>query len=135
MIFSMADLQLSQFLPSLKSGLRRSEVKWILVVFGFSVVIRILPQIVAYPYPIGYDVINYYIPVTAHFGNHWPIISTQFPLYAIALKLASDITGLDAASTVTCLAVVVYATFVASLYIFARKAFGLNEYESIFFSI
>jgi hypothetical protein len=52
-----------------------------LLVFFMGCVVRLVPELFAYPYPIGYDVINYYIPVTTNFADHWTQISSEFPLY------------------------------------------------------
>ena len=46
-----------------------------LLVFVIGCVVRLVPELFAYPSPIGYDVINYYIPVTTNFTIHWTQIS------------------------------------------------------------
>ena len=72
----------------LKFRLFASE-KWVAVmVFALCITLRALPELMAYPYPIGYDVVNYYIPTVANFEETWGNISTQFPLYVIFLHVS-----------------------------------------------
>jgi hypothetical protein len=116
-------------------NLLKSEHKWFLVVIVCAVIIRSIPQLISFPYPIGYDVVNYYIPVTAHFLAYWPIISQQFPLYAILLKSVSLLTNLDNQTVVSALAIIVYAIFEAALYLLGNKTFGFTPKKSAIFSI
>jgi len=52
-----------------------------LFVFSAALIVRLIPEILAYPYPIGYDVINYYLPILKNFDDYSAAISNQFPLY------------------------------------------------------
>src|ERR1044072_3020643 len=54
-----------------------------LIVFSVAIILRLVPEILAFPYPIGYDVINYYLPVIKDFEHYWPTISNQFPFYVL----------------------------------------------------
>ena len=77
--------------------------------------LRMVPELAAYPYPMGYDVINYYIPVVAHFEQHWPVAASQFPLYVIILHFVNLATGLSAHSVVTATAIIMFGVFVSSV--------------------
>ena len=50
-----------------------------LIIFSIAVIVRVIPELEALPFPIGYDVINYYLPVLVNFDNHWASASNQFP--------------------------------------------------------
>ena len=52
-----------------KSRLLASEKHAVLVVFILCIAVRAAPELMAYPYPIGYDVINYYIPTIKNFED------------------------------------------------------------------
>jgi hypothetical protein len=79
-------------------NIRREESFLLLLLFVIAAGIRLVPEILAYPYPIGYDVINYYLPVLSNYENYWPVVSTQFPLYVILLH--EIIIGTDLSPTV-----------------------------------
>ena len=102
------------------------------LVFVTAVVLRMVPELVAYPYPIGYDVINYYIPVVAQFEQHWPVTASQFPLYVIILHFVNLATGLSAHSIVAAMAIVMFGVFGMSLYFLARSLLKLDIDQSIF---
>lgn len=114
---------------------RRKEIRSIILVIACAVIIRIIPLIWAGPYPLGYDVVNYYIPVTEHFEQHWQSIATQFPLYAILLRGIYSTIGGNAVQTVSTMAVAVYCAFAVSLYSLARTIFHFKHREAIVVSI
>lgn len=97
--------------------------------------LRAIPEMVAYPYPIGYDVVNYYIPVVANFDEHWPVVAGQFPLYVLLLHLASIVTGLAAHSVVAGTAVAVFGIFGKSLYYLGRSLLKLGIGQSVFLAV
>jgi hypothetical protein len=107
----------------------------IILVFAASVILRIVPELVAYPYPIGYDVVNYYIPVVANFDAHWPTLIGQFPLYVLILHFVNMATGLSAHATVTATATVVFGGFGVSLFYAARSLLKLGVRQSIFLAV
>jgi hypothetical protein len=89
-----------------KSRLFTNEKYTILVVFTLCIALRTAPELIAYPYPIGYDVINYYIPTITNFEDKWDTVSKQFPLYVTFLYLISITTGLPAYSVVVAVIIV-----------------------------
>ncbi len=50
------------------SKTRKYGTKFLLAAFLTAIALRLTPELMAYPYPLGYDVINYYIPVITNFG-------------------------------------------------------------------
>jgi hypothetical protein len=96
---------------------------------------RLTPEIIAYPIPIGYDVINYYIPVLTNFENHWSIVSTQFPLYVLILHFISITTTLAPKIVVPAAAILIYVLFSFSVYSLSRCLFKLGSSDSFFLSL
>ena len=92
-----------------------------LLVFFIGCVVRLVPELFAYPSPIGYDVINYYIPVTTNFTIHWTQISSEFPFYVSFLHVIQIATGLTPYSTVVIFATVIFGVFTVSIF------FGRSE--------
>ena len=108
---------------NLVCNLKLINKEWFLalLVFFIGCVVRLVPELFAYPYPIGYDVINYYIPVTTNFANHWTQISSEFPLYASFLHVIRIATGLTPYSIVVISAVIIFGVFAVSVFLIARK--------------
>lgn len=116
-------------------NIRRHEKFWLLVLFLTAGVVRLVPEIVAYPYPIGYDVINYYLPVLSNFENHWNIVSSEFPLYVLLLYLISTGTSLAPNIIVPSAAIFLCGFFSISVYLLSRRIFELECSRSFFLSL
>lgn len=110
----------------------RKEFFLVSMLFVIAAGVRLIPEIIAYPYPIGYDVVNYYLPVLSNFENHWTAVSTQFPLYVIVLHLITSGTHLPPSIVVPLTAILLYGFFSISVYQICRRIFQL-EYDSSFF--
>ena len=123
--------------PSLfsKSRLFSSEKYAILVVFALCIALRAAPELVAYPYPIGYDVVNYYIPNVTNFEDKWDTISKQYPLYVTFLYILSIITGLSAHSVVVAVIIILTGIFGISLFYLGRTVLKLGISQSAFIAI
>jgi len=119
----------------LKFRLFESEKGIAVVVFAVCIALRIVPELMAYPYPIGYDVVNYYIPTVANFEDKWNTVSNQFPLYVIFLYFVSITTGLPAHSVVVGVAIVMAGIFGMSLFCIGRTLLKLGITQSAFLAI
>ncbi|HXG07542.1 MAG TPA: hypothetical protein VNI77_09490 [Nitrososphaera sp.] len=112
-----------------------SEKHGVVIVFVLCVMLRTVPELAAYPHPIGYDVINYYIPVVENLEEEWPTVANQFPLYVLFLDLVQLATGIGAHSVVTGVAIAMFGAFGASLYFLGRSLLRLGVIESVFLAI
>ncbi len=108
-----------------KSKLFASEKYAILVIFALCIALRAAPELVAYPYPIGYDAVNYYIPNVTNFEDKWDTISKQYPLYVTFLYLLTLISGLGAHSIVAVVIIAMTGTFGISLFYLGRTLLKL----------
>jgi hypothetical protein len=106
-----------------------------LIVFSVVVILRLVPEILALPYPIGYDVINYYLPILKNFDYHWTLVSNQFPLYIVLLHAITSIFHIDPRIVITASAVLIFGSFSLVIHSIARNIFHLNNYQSIFLSL
>jgi hypothetical protein len=118
-----------------KSRLFTNEKYTILVVFTLCIALRTAPELIAYPYPIGYDVINYYIPTITNFEDKWDTVSKQFPLYVTFLYLISITTGLPAYSVVVAVIIVMTGIFGISLFYLGRNLLKLGISHSAYIAI
>jgi hypothetical protein len=77
--------------------------------------LKTVAELVASPYPIGYDVINYYIPMLSNFENEWNTILRDYPFYTYLLHLIQNITGLSVQTTVSTVAALIFGLFAVSI--------------------
>jgi hypothetical protein len=95
--------------------------KRILIFFLIGCLIRIIPDLVAYPYPIGYDIINYYIPLTDQLNfvfRNDPFHFYPYLLYTFKLFIPLNSHGL-----IIILSSLTYGLFSISIYLLLK---GLN---------
>ena len=104
------------------------------LIFALCVGFRAIPELIAYPHPIGYDVVNYYIPVVANIDVHWQTISIQFPLYVLLLHSVHIATGLSAQLTVVVAAFATFGAFGVSIFV-VSKSLHLSINQRIFVTI
>jgi hypothetical protein len=109
-----------------------SEKQVIIIVFVICISVRAIPELAAYPHPIGYDVVNYYIPKVANFQEQWSTISRQFPLYLTFLYSLSATIGLSPPTIVTSVAVAIAGIFGVSLFYIGRILLNLKIIQSLF---
>ncbi len=109
-----------------------SEKQVTIIVFVICISIRVMPELAAYPHPIGYDVVNYYIPKVASFQEDWNTISKQFPLYLTFLYSLSTPIGLSPPAVVTSVAVAMAGIFGVSLFYTGRTILNLPINQSLF---
>jgi hypothetical protein len=119
----------------LKFRLFASEKGIAVVVFAACIALRLVPELIAYPHPIGYDVVNYYIPTVADFDEKWNTVADQFPLYVIFLYFVRVITGLPAHSVVVGVAILMAGIFGMSLFFIGRNLLKLGIAQSAFLAI
>ena len=107
----------------------------IIIVFFAGCMIRVIPEIVAYPYPIGYDVVNYYIPVITNLEEHWSVVSEQLPIYTLILYSLHSITGLAPPLLVSVAGVLLYGFFSVSIFLTSSKMLRLNRIQSAYLAL
>ncbi len=106
-----------------------------IIVFSISIFLRLIPEILASPYPIGYDVINYYLPIMKNFDHYWPAISNQFPLYISLLHMISEVLRVDPRIVITSSIILIFGLFSLVIFSIARNLLHLNNLQSIFLSL
>lgn len=117
------------------SKINKDDRNYLLVLFVIAIIIRLIPELIAYPYPIGYDVVNYYIPVTTNFQNNWNMVSDQFPLYVLILQLITIVTNLDPPTVVRFAAILIFGFFSILVYQLSKKILHLRQVYSLFLAL
>jgi hypothetical protein len=105
-------------------------IKNLLFFFLLGCLIRIIPDIIAYPYPIGYDIINYYIPLAEKIDTIFPNDSFQF--YPYLLYIFKSFIPLNPQGLMVSLSSITYGIFSISIYLLLK---GLNLKPALFMII
>lgn len=103
-----------------------------MIVIAFAIGLRLAPELLAYPHPIGYDVVNYYIPVVSDLNEHWESVSDEFPLYVLILYSVALATGLSAQAVVVGAAIAIFGLFAFSIFNLGRTLLKLANWECLF---
>src|SRR5919108_3280222 len=106
-----------------------------MIVFSVAVILRIVPEILAFPYPIGYDVINYYLPVMMNFETYWHTIANQFPFYVSLLYVISEVLHIDPRIVISGSIVLIFGFFSLTILSIGKHLFRLDNLQSIFLSV
>ncbi|HEX7142776.1 MAG TPA: hypothetical protein VF222_09905 [Nitrososphaeraceae archaeon] len=101
-------------------------IKILLFCFLIGCLIRIIPELIAYPYPIGYDTINFYIPLAGGFQND------PFQFYTYLLYIFKSVIPLSPPSLIIYLSSITYGIFSVSIYLLLK---GLNLKPAWFMTI
>ena len=86
-----------------------------LIVFFSAIALKSVTELIAYPYPIGYDVINYYIPMLHNFETGWHTILRDYPFYTYVLHLIQNLTGLSVQTNISTVAILIFGLFAVSI--------------------
>ncbi len=121
--------------PLLKYKLFANEKYVMALVFVIAVVVRSIPELIAYPYPIGYDVINYYLPVVTNFNLNWDVVLGQFPVYVILLHMINSTGLLNPYWTVVIGATATFGFFSAVIFAASRSLMKLSVGWSVFLAV
>ena len=110
----------------------RKDLPIYLIVFFSAVTLKIVAESIAYPYPIGYDVINYYIPMLSNFEYEWNTIFGDYPFYTYVLHLVQNLTGLTVQTTVSTFAVFIFGLFAVSILALAKAIIKKNNNDNLY---
>jgi hypothetical protein len=105
-----------KFISQQISTFAKANLPVYFIVFFSAAVLKTVTELVAYPYPIGYDVINYYIPMLSDFENESHIILNEYPVYIYILHFVQILSGLSPQATVTSFSIFVYGIFAVSIF-------------------
>jgi hypothetical protein len=105
-------------------------IKSLLFFFVLGCFIRIIPDLIAYPYPIGYDIVNYYIPLADKLNKIFQNDSFQF--YPYLLYTFKSFIPLNPQGLMLSLSSITYGLFSVSIYLLLK---GLNLKPALFMTV
>ena len=105
-------------------------IKSLLFFFLLGCFLRIIPDLMAYPYPVGYDIINYYIPLADKLNTIFQNDSFQF--YPYLLYTFKSFIPLNPQGLMISLSSITYGLFSVSIYLLLK---GLNLKPTLFMTV
>src|SRR3989304_3865815 len=123
-----AHLELARLFRTVKI----TDFKILLACLSIGFIIRLVPELLAYPLPIGFDTINYAsVMKTGVVWAHWvTFFTTTWLLNALIVPLYS-ISQIDPFLLLKAVAPLLYGLNVAGIYWFARKTLNWNMRMSV----
>jgi hypothetical protein len=113
----------------------RKDLPSYLIVFISAISLKGVAELIAYPYPIGYDVINYYIPMLSNFESEWNTILREYPFYAYVLHHIQSLTGLSVQTTVSIFAILIFGLFAVSILSLGKAIIRNSNLYAVLFSL
>jgi hypothetical protein len=105
-------------------------IKSLLFFFVLGCFIRIIPDLIAYPYPIGYDIVNYYIPLADKLNTTF--LNDSFQFYPYLLYTFKSFLPLNPQGLMLTLSSITYGLFSLSIYLLLK---GLNLKPALFMTV
>ena len=94
-----------------------------------------MPVVVSFPYPVGYDTINYYLPALYHFESDWGKLATEFPIYVAFVYLFSLVSSVDVYYSFLISNVLMYGFFSTTVYLLSKKIMKQTSNMSLIFAV
>jgi hypothetical protein len=94
-----------------------------------------VPIVVSFPYPVGYDTINYYLPALYHFDADWGRLATEFPIYIAVVYLFSLVSSIDVYYSFLASTVLLYGFFSTTVYLLGKKIMKQTSNMSLVFAV
>lgn len=94
-----------------------------------------MPLVVSFPYPVGYDTINYYLPALYHFDADWGRLATEFPIYIAVVYLFSLVSSIDVYYSFLASTVLLYGFFSTTVYLLGKKIMKQTSNMSLVFTV
>ncbi len=107
----------------------------ILIVFGIGCLIGIIPVLQNFPFPVGYDSINYYIPALYDLNSNPVINGTLFPVYVLLVYAFHLISFSDLYFAFNFVNIVLYGSLSVTTFLLVKSVFGQSVNKSILYAI
>jgi len=108
-----------------------SYTKGFILAFVIGFVVRLIPELLSYPYPIGWDTIYYAARINdGVVWNHWSGVFSTWLIYGILVSLGS-LTRLEPFMLLKIVAPLLYGGTAAGIYYVAWKKLGWSVTKSL----
>ncbi len=108
-----------------------SQRRGLLLSFLVGFAVRLIPELLAYPYPIGYDTVHYLaVAKNGLAWSHWSSVFSTWLLYAVLSALHS-LLQVDPVLLVKLVAPLLYALNACGIYYFTKRVLGWDARPSL----
>ena len=107
----------------------------ILSVFSIGCIFRFIPVYLNYPYPIGYDSINYYLPFLYSFSENGINWTTSYPIYLFIVFFFSKIFLIDLITSFNFINIILYGILGISIFLLFARLMKISSLRGILFSL
>ena len=120
--------------------LNRKFIKEPFICFATGLIIRLIPELLAFPYPIGFDTVYYASRMESGIiWSYWTqFFTSTWLFYAITIPIY-NLSKMDPFLILKIVVPIIYGLNVVGVYLFAREILGWNASKSLlagfFFSI
>ena len=116
-------------------SLNRQVSLSILAVFSISCIIRFIPVYLNYPYPIGYDSINYYLPFLFSFSENGINWTTSYPIYLFVVFCFSKVFLIDLYTSFNFINITLYGILGISIFLLFTRIMKISSLRGLLFSL
>lgn len=96
---------------------------------------RLIPQLIAFPYPIGYDSITYYLPELVKININEVKESIEFPIYLYVVNLFSTIFSQNLYYSFLGSGIILYGIFSVTIFFICYRVIRQSLNKSLYISI
>ena len=107
----------------------------ILIVFCIGCLIGVIPIIQNFPFPVGYDSINYYLPVIYDLNSNPAIGGTLFPVYVFLVYSFHLISSSDLYFAFNAVNIVLFGSLSVTTFLLVNIVLRQSVHKSILFAI
>lgn len=115
--------------------MKRMLFYYLLAAFSIGCLLRLVPIILNFPIPVGYDTVNYYLPNLYHFKNNWIDLIISFPVYIMLVYFFSYIFSIDVYYSFLASTVILYGLFSISIFLLSKTILKQTLNKSLIFTV
>jgi hypothetical protein len=108
---------------------------YFLLSFGIGSLTRTIPVVMNFPYPIGYDSVNYYLPVLYTLSGNWSAFIVSFPVYISLVYFISEILQSGIYYSFTLTNIFLYGFFATTIFLLSRNILKQSLNRSLLYSV
>lgn len=108
---------------------------YLLVIFLIGCTVRLIPQLMAYPFPIGYDSITYYLPELVKINNVFAKGALEFPVYLYTVNFFSTILSQNLYYSFLASSILLYGIFSSTIFLLSYKVNKQSLNGSFYISV
>ncbi|MDQ4073321.1 MAG: hypothetical protein M3162_03345 [Thermoproteota archaeon] len=103
--------------------------------FGIGSLTRTIPVVLNFPYPVGYDSVNYYLPVLYTLSDNGSTFTISFPVYISLVYFLSEVFQSDIYYSFILTNIFLYGFFATSIFLLSKNILNQSFNRSLLYSV